>query len=181
MYIAGGFKGSVVHEAYPGHHLQMQIAGRHPSSVRKWQQNTMMIEGWSLFCEELMYTAGMYGDEDPAMWLAILGGIRFRAARIVADVKLHTGQFTFDECVDWMIDVLDAQTDSEQDYLRRSVQKYTATPTVWMSYLTGKREIERLRQAAKSAEGPAFVESEFFDKLLAEGSIPPTLMWEILA
>ena len=40
-----GFKGSVVHEAYPGHHLQMQIASRNPDPVRKWQMNMMMSRG----------------------------------------------------------------------------------------------------------------------------------------
>ncbi|RME21928.1 MAG: DUF885 domain-containing protein [Candidatus Zixiibacteriota bacterium] len=174
-----GFKGSVVHEAYPGHHLQMQIAGRHPSPIRKWNDNTMMIEGWALYCEEMMYHAGLYGDEDPPMWLAILGGIRFRAARIVADVKLHTGKFTYQQCVDWMSDVLEAESESEKDYIKRSVRKYTATPTVWMSYLMGKREIQRLHDSYMAAH-PQATDKEFYDAMLAEGSIPPTLMWDAL-
>jgi uncharacterized protein (DUF885 family) len=175
-----GFKGSVVHEAYPGHHLQMQIAGRHASDVRKWQQNMMMLEGWALLCEEMMYQAELYGDEDPAQWLGVLGGIRFRAARIVADVKLHIGEFTYQQCVDWMIDVLNAESESDRAYLRKSVRKYTLTPTVWMSYLMGKREIMRLRDAAKSMGGSLFSERVFYDHLLSEGSIPPALMWEAL-
>ena len=173
-----GFKGSVVHEAYPGHHLQMQIAGRHPSPIRKWQDNPMMVEGWALYCEEMMYHAGLYGEEDPAMWLAILGGIRFRAARIVADVKLHTGRFTVEECIDWMNEVLQSESESEREYIARSVRKYTLTPTRWMSYLMGKREIERLRDAALASG--RYAESDFYDALLAEGSIPPALMWEAL-
>ncbi len=175
-----GFKGSVAHEGYPGHHLQMQIAGRHEHPVRKWQSNMMMLEGWALYSEELMYKAGLYGDEDPARWLAVLGGIRYRAARIVADVKLHTGQFTYAECVEWMTRVLDAETESDKNYHRRIIRKYTMTPTVWMSYLMGKREIERLRDAAMERDGDAFVERDFYDDLLAEGSIPPAMMWEIM-
>ncbi|HUV31759.1 MAG TPA: DUF885 domain-containing protein [Acidobacteriota bacterium] len=175
-----GFKGSVVHEAFPGHHLQMQIAGRHESEVRRWQRNYMMIEGWALYCEEMMYNAGLYGDEDPAQWLAILGGIVFRAARIVADVKLHTEQFTYQECVDWMTDVLEAETESEKEYIRTSIRKYTLTPTIWMSYLMGKTEIERLRAAAEANDPGSFDERDFYDALLAEGSIPPAMMWEIM-
>jgi len=173
-----GFKGSVVHEAYPGHHLQMQLAGRHPSPIRKWQSNTMMVEGWSLFCEEYMYNSGLYGDEDPAIWLAVLGGIRYRAARIIADVKLHTGQFTYQECVDWMVETLEAESESDKDYHRRMVRKYTLTPTHWMSYLTGKLEIQRLRDDVAAREGENFEERDFFDRLLAEGSIPPALVRE---
>jgi len=174
-----GFKGSVVHEAFPGHHLQMQLAGRHPSLVRKWQSNIFFVEGWALYCEEMMYHAGLYGPEDPAMWLAILGGIRYRAARIVADVKLHTGQFSSKECADWMIEVLDADTESAKNYHRRMVRKYTLTPTVWMSYLIGKKEIERLRDDVKARDGDAFDERQFYDRMLAQGSIPPALIREL--
>jgi uncharacterized protein (DUF885 family) len=174
-----GFKGSVVHEAYPGHHLQMQLAGRNPSSVRKWQSNNLFVEGWALYCEEMVYKAGLFGDEDPAKWLAILGGIRYRAARIVADVKLHTGQFTSKECADWMIEVLEAETESDKNYHRKMVRKYTLTPTRWMSYLIGKEEIERLRDDVKARDGDAFDERQFYDHLLSQGSIPPALVREL--
>ena len=175
-----GFKGSVVHEAYPGHHLQMQIAGRHPDPVRKWQYNLMMIEGWALYCEQAIYEQGLYGDEDPVQWLGVLGGIRFRAARIVADVKLHTGQFTYDECVDWMIKVLEIDSDSGREYIRTNVRSYTLKPTVPMSYLMGKREVVRLRDAMQARDGENFSLKSFHDALLAEGSIPPALMWDVL-
>ena len=175
-----GFRSSVVHEGYPGHHLQMQLAGQNPDPVRKWQQNFMMIEGWALYCEEMMYHAGLYGTEDPLQWLGVLGGIRFRAARIVADVKLHTGRFTYDECVNWMLDVLDIDNASGIEYIKKEVRRYTLAPTVQMSYLMGKREIMNLSEAAMEKQGEDFSIEEFNDALLAEGSIPPTLMWDIL-
>ncbi len=174
-----GFKGSVVHEAFPGHHLQMQLAGRNSNPIRKWQRNNLMIEGWALYSEEMMYKFGLFGTENPAQWLAILGGIRFRAARIVADVKLHTGQWSFDECVDWMIRTLNLNTESEEEFVRKEVLRYTSTPTVQMSYLMGKREIERLRDLMQFREGYNFSEQVFYDKLLSAGSIPPSLVWEL--
>lgn len=174
-----GFKGSVVHEAYPGHHLQLQLAGLNPDPVRKWQFNLMLIEGWALYCEEAAYDQGLYGEEDPARWLSVLRGIRFRAARIVADVMLHTGQFTYDECVDWMIEALDVQSASGQDYIRKEVRRYTLQPTVPMSYLMGKRAILKLRKAVASREGADFSLQSFHDALLAEGSIPPALFWDV--
>lgn len=175
-----GFRGSVVHEAFPGHHLQMQVAGMSNDPVRKWQQNILLIEGWALYCEEMVYHAGLYGDSDPAVWLNILRGIRFRAARIIADVKLHTGQFTYDECVDWMIRTLDIDTEAGREYIRTEVRRYTHTPTVQMSYLVGKVMIEHMREAMLARDGDAFSEREFHDALLSEGSIPPTLLREAL-
>ncbi len=175
-----GFKGSVVHEAYPGHHLQLQIAGMNADPVRKWQFNIMMIEGWALYCEQMTYEKGLYGKEDAAQWLGVLGGIRFRAARIVADVSLHTGRMTYDECVKWMQEVLESKTDSEKKYIETEVRRYTISPTYQMSYLMGKLEIMKLREAMMKKEGNAFSLREFHDKLLAEGSLPPTLMWDVL-
>jgi uncharacterized protein (DUF885 family) len=179
-----GFKGSVVHEALPGHHLQMQLAGRNPSVVRKWQQNPLLVEGWALYCEEMMYKAGLYGTEDrtenPAQWLAVLGGIRYRAARIVADVKLHTGRFSYSEAVDWMADVLEAETEGARDYHRTMVRKYTTRPAYFMAYLTGKIELERLMNDYKVRAGESFSEKEFYDRLLQLGAIPPALIREAM-
>ena len=174
-----GFKGSVVHEAYPGHHLQMQLAGRNVDPVRKWQMNNQIIEGWALYSEDMMYQAGLYGDEDPAQWLGVLGGIRFRAARIIADVKLHTGQFTYDQCVAWMQKTLESKSVADSNYIRTEVRRYTHEPTQPMCYLTGKREIQRLYDAYAEREGAGFSEKDFHDALLSEGSIPLSLFWRI--
>ncbi|UCD94473.1 MAG: DUF885 domain-containing protein [Candidatus Zixiibacteriota bacterium] len=169
-----GFKGSVVHEAYPGHHLQFQMASRVNDEVRKWHANPCLYEGWALYCEEMMYENGFYGS-DSRKYLNILDGILFRAVRIVVDVKLHTGQMTIDEAVQWMSDVLQWDT----SWARIEVNRYTLTPTVPMSYLIGKLEILKLRDAARAREGESFSLKDFHDRLLSEGSLPPPLIREI--
>jgi len=127
-----------------------------------------------------MYREGLYGDEDPAHWLQVLGGIAFRAARIVVDVKLHTGQFTYEQAVQFMIDTLDVDTESGREYIRKEVRRYTTSPTYQMSYLMGKREIMALRKAAEARDGESFSLKEFHDRLLSEGSVPAALMWGIM-
>ena len=169
-----GFKGSIVHEAYPGHHFQFQMASRVDDDVRKWQENSCFYEGWALYCEEMMYNKGFYGT-DTRRYLNILGGILFRAARIVVDVKLHTGQMSLDEAVTWMADALDSDT----AWTRIEVNRYALNPTIQMSYLIGKLEVLKLRDASKQKDGEGFSLKEFHDKLLSEGSLPPRLLWEI--
>ncbi len=169
-----GFKGSVVHEAYPGHHLQFEMAAKVTDSVRKWQENPCLYEGWALYCEEMMYNNGFY-ENDTRQYLNILGGILFRAARIVVDVKLHTGQMTLDEAVNWMAEELDSDT----SWIRVEVNRYTLTPTIQMSYLIGKLEILKLRDALMKKEGDAFSLKEFHDRLLSEGTLPPRILWEV--
>ena len=175
-----GFRGSVVHEGYPGHHLQMQIAARQSDTIRKWQTNTMLIEGWALYSEEQVYHDGLYGAEDPMKWLGVLRGIRFRAARIVADVKLSTGQFSYAECVDWMSKALGVDSESGREFVSGEVLRYTTTPTIQMSYLMGKREIQMLREAVEERDGDGFSELAFHNAILGQGSIPPTMLWDIL-
>ncbi|MCP4569292.1 MAG: DUF885 domain-containing protein [FCB group bacterium] len=165
------FRGSVVHEAFPGHHLQLQLARRLSSAVRKWQMNNTLIEGWALYCEEMAYDLGLFSD-NPARYLRVLRGIAFRAARIVVDVKLHTGQFSYDQAVNWMSETMDIDT----TFIKTEVLRYTADPGQPMSYLMGKLQILELRDKIKAREGEAFDLKSFHDRLLAEGSIPVSLI-----
>ncbi len=169
------FRGAVVHEAYPGHHLQLQLAMGAYNDIRRWQMNNGLIEGWALYCEEMAYDEGLYEDA-PDRYLRVLAGIVFRAACIVVDVKLHTGQLDFDEAVAWMCDVLEV----DSTYIRREVLRYTMSPTQPMSYLIGKRQIVDLRREVEQREGGAFDLRSFHDRLLAEGSIPVALIREKL-
>ncbi|MHC4207663.1 MAG: DUF885 family protein, partial [Planctomycetota bacterium] len=175
-----GLRGRVVHEGYPGHHLMNQVFHGLEDPVRKWQTNSMFVEGWALYGEEMMYDAGLYGVEDLNQKLQILSGIRFRAARVIADVKLHTGQFTVDECVNWMSEVLDRTTESSRQFFGREVSRYCSTPTYQMSYLMGKRELMKLKEAMQIRDGAEFSLAAFHDALLAEGAVPPALFWQIL-
>lgn len=168
------FRRSIVHEAYPGHHLQLQIAGRNGNDIRKWQENYGLIEGWALYGEEMMYQNGLYGN-DKRTYLKILGGIRFRAARIILDVKLHTGQISREEAVNWLVDIFGGH----ENYARSEINRYTMSPTYQMSYLIGKIEILRLLNDYKNIEGDNFTLQKFHDRLLAEGSLPLPLIREL--
>ncbi|MFH2035560.1 MAG: DUF885 domain-containing protein [Candidatus Zixiibacteriota bacterium] len=170
-----GFKGSVVHEAYPGHHLQFQMAAKSNNNVRKWFGNAMYYEGWALYCEEMMYNAGFYG-RDTRKYLNILGGVWFRAARIIVDVKLHTGAWTREEALDWFAKEMDADPSG---WITTEIDRYTMTPTIQMSYLLGKIELLKLRDAFKAKEGENFSLKAFHDKFLAEIDVPPAMLWDI--
>lgn len=167
-----GFRSSTVHEAYPGHHLQLQMASRNPSLIRRLQQNNLMVEGWALYCEQAVYEDGFYGN-DPRAYLRVLGGVLFRAARIIVDVKLHTGQFTYQDAVGWMTENLNAPI----DFVETEVSRYTLTPTQPMSYLLGKLEIQDIRDLYRSQHPDDFDLQTFHDMLLSQGSIPPRLVY----
>ena len=165
------FRGSIVHEGYPGHHMQLLLADRNPSKIRKLQQDLIMVEGWALYCEEMTYHQGLFGD-NLNQWNGILGGIRFRAVRIIVDIGLQTGQFTPQTALDYM----NTKLGKNDYYFTAEIRRYCANPTQALSYLTGKTLISNMRDNAARKDGDKFDLRAFHDKLLSEGSIPPPLI-----
>jgi uncharacterized protein (DUF885 family) len=159
-----------VHESYPGHHLQLLIANEARSIVRKLLENTVLIEGWALYCEQLVLDEGM--TTDPRVRLFQLKDQLWRACRVVIDVKVHTGRMTFDEAVEMLVGVAYLERPSAIGEARR----YTQSPTQPMSYLTGKHQIMELREREKRRLGAQFDLRAFHDRLLSYGSIPVSLV-----
>jgi uncharacterized protein (DUF885 family) len=166
-----GFRGSIVHEGYPGHHMQLLLADRNPSKIRKIQQDVVLIEGWALYCEETVYKHGLFGD-DLRQWNGVLGGIRFRAVRVIVDIGLQTGRFTPETALAFMNEKLG----KNDYYYTAEIRRYCAFPTQALSYLTGKTMILGMRDTARGLEGDKFDLKRFHDRLLSEGSISPTLI-----
>jgi hypothetical protein len=170
-----GFRGAAAYDVYPGHHLQIQMANHNPSLMRRVQRDNMMVEGWALYCEEEMYREKFYG-EDLRTYLATLSGIRFDAARIVVDVKLQTGQFTYQQAVDWMV----ANLDAEVDYIEKEVNRYTLAPAQPSSYLLGKEYLLMIRDLYKTKLGQKYTLKKFHDFILGQGGISPVLVYKQL-
>jgi uncharacterized protein (DUF885 family) len=167
------FKGSVVHEAYPGHHLQLSLANRHRSDIRKIQGDLFFCEGWALYCEQMTAEQGYYSDQELARrWNAIWGGIRFRAVRVIVDCSIHDGTMTPDSALAFMNAMLGDHT----DYYVAEIRRYCANPTTASSYLIGKLMILDILDKAKKRDGKAFSLKKFHDSILAEGTIPPKLI-----
>ena len=177
MIARRSFKGSVVHEAYPGHHLQLSIANHNPSTIRKIQESTLMAEGWALYCEEMATRMGYFNDDDlDKRWAGVYGGIRFRAVRVIVDCGLADGSMTPDSALVFMNNLLGENT----PYFTAEIRRYCANPTQASSYLIGKLIILDMLDKAREKEGKSFSLKQFHDKLLAEGTIPPTLIAEKL-
>jgi uncharacterized protein (DUF885 family) len=159
-----------LHEAYPGHHLQLLHSNRAKSKVRRKFATSVFAEGWALYCEELMYEQGFY--KSPEVRLLQLKDQLWRACRVVIDVMLHTGRMTFEEAVDMLVGVAKL----EMTNAITEVKRYTQTPTQPMSYIIGKQEIMRLRDDYREMMGDKFRLKEFHDELLSYGTIPVSLV-----
>jgi uncharacterized protein (DUF885 family) len=156
-----------VHEAYPGHHLQLAVAMSNPSRVRLLAQSaTEYIEGWAVYAERMMKEAGF--DDTPAHRYIFQTDIVWRACRIILDVKLHRGQIELEEAVAFMIE----RTGFERPAAVAEVNWYTAEPTYPLSYLYGRHMIEQLRADVARRMGPAFSLKFFHDTFIYGGTMP---------
>ena len=159
----------VVHEAYPGHHLQLVTAQELASEVRRHVWTPIMVEGWALYCEQLMEETGFYSTAEERLFRLI--NLLWRAVRVVLDVGLHTRGMTPAEAVDYMV----AHLPIERSSAEAEVRRYCAWPTYQLCYAVGRREILRLRDGYKEKAGADFSLARFHDTLLHYGGLPVSL------
>ncbi len=169
------FLGAAIHEAYPGHHLQLSIANNHSSNVRRGFRTFFFVEGWALYCEELMVASGLFEDTIGAL-INALDGVRYRAARIIVDVNLQTGVFNYDDALRFMVDTFGGS----ESYYAREIKRYLGNPIQPSSYLIGKLQINDLMDECRELWGGEFDLKSFHDELLGNGSIPLKLHRMIL-
>ena len=155
-----------IHEAYPGHHLQLAIAARHPSLSRTQVDAPEFTEGWAMYSEQMMREEGF--DDGPEFRLALATDAIWRAARIVLDVRMHRGELSIEEATDFLVE----HTGFERPNALAEARRYTYTPTYNLSYLLGKVLLLRLREDARARAGAAFSLRGFHDTLLRGGSLP---------
>lgn len=160
-----------VHEAYPGHHLQLLHSNRVNSKVRKAFRTSLFAEGWALYCEEMMFKQGFY---DLKSRLFQLKDELWRACRVVIDVELHCGRMNFQEAVKMLIDVAGL----EEVNAISEVKRYTQSPTQPMSYIMGKLAIMKILDEYKNKSEDNFNLKSFHDQLLSYGTIPVGLVSE---
>ncbi|MGB9777209.1 MAG: DUF885 domain-containing protein [Anaerolineae bacterium] len=162
---------TALHEAYPGHHLQLVWANRQETIPRRLGTflATLFIEGWAFYCEELMEQLGYIAE--PIQRLGRLADQLWRAARIIIDVSLHTRGMSVDEAVEFLV----RECQLEPANALAEVRRYTISPTQPQSYLMGKLAILDLVADYRHAHPEASMR-QIHDAILGCGSLPPRLM-----
>jgi hypothetical protein len=165
-----GMELTCAHEAYPGHHVQFVIQNQHPSRLRRLFAHAIFYEGWTLWCERMCVDHGIY--RAPEARLLQLHDALWRACRIVIDCGLHAGTLTYEGAVRLLV----KRAGFTRARAEGDVNWYTAAPTVPMSYLLGRLELERLHARLTGREG--WTERRFNDYILSFGAIPWSWIWE---
>jgi uncharacterized protein (DUF885 family) len=162
----GSIYNTSIHEAYPGHHQQMSAALDNPSVVRLLVDAPEFVEGWAMYCEQMMREEGF--DTAPERLFVMYTDAIWRATRIILDIRLHRGEISVEDAIDFMVE----HTGFERANAEAEVQRYTQTPTYPLSYLLGKVMLLRLRADEQQRLGDKFSLRKFHDALLAGGNIP---------
>ena len=155
------------HEAIPGHHLQLAIAGE-LEGVPAFQQHavqTAYAEGWGLYAERLADEMGLYASERDRLGMLALDA--FRAARLVVDTGLHAKGWSRAQAIDYMR----RHTPLPFDTIAVEVDRYIAIPGQALSYKLGQMEIRGLRERAEAALGDRFDVRGFHDTVLGSGMV----------
>jgi uncharacterized protein (DUF885 family) len=171
-----GLLGISIHEAMPGHFVQLLYQRELPTDVRKVFAPASLVEGWAHYTEQMMIDEGL-GDGDPAIRLGQLRRALQRHARWYAALALHTGDATIEET---------AQRFGEIAYFapfpaRRETLRGTYDPT-YLVYALGRMQIFELREdyrRYRQSRGETFSIGEFHDRFLRLG-LPVSLAREVL-
>ena len=162
------------HETYGGHHIQGLYQMHNPNKLRKNNGISLFSEGWGLYNEQLMLETGFYPNKK--IKLRQLQLRLWRNARVIYDVGMHSGKLSYEEAISLMTDKV--------GFLRWAAQleidSSSSRPGYFIGYFIGMTEILKMREEFKKLMRENYDISDFHEKLLKVGNMPPSLMKESL-
>lgn len=161
-----------LHEAVPGHHLQVALANEQESLpvYRRSFYTSAFGEGWGLYSEYLGLEVGFYTD--PYSNFGRLTYEMWRAGRLVVDTGMHTMGWSRQQAIDFLAQ----NTALSMHNVTTEVDRYISWPAQALSYKLGELTIKRLRQKAEVALGDKFDVRAFHDAVLSNGSVPLSVL-----
>lgn len=163
------------HEAYPGHHLQALLAQQHDRPLRKVYSTPIFSEGWGLYTEELMHEHGFFDPAEETR-LTQLRLRLWRAARILLDARIHSGEISVDQARHFLADHIRM----EHDATAGEVNIYAYRPSYAIGYLLGYYEMMALREDWFDSRGDEAELKDFHNQVLGLGSLPFPALRELM-
>jgi uncharacterized protein (DUF885 family) len=164
-----------IHEAIPGHYVQLYYSNRYPSMVRSVFGSGSFIEGWAVYTERMMIDSG-YDNYNPKLKLQQLKFYLRGVINTILDNKIHTEGMPEEEALTLMID----GGFQEESEARGKWRRACLTSTQLSTYFVGVQEILDLERDYRKRAGEGFTQKAFNESLLSHGSPPVKFLRELL-
>jgi len=164
-----------IHEAYPGHYVQLDYSNRVDSLVRKVLSSGVFAEGWAVYTEQMMLDEG-YGDGDMALRLHQLKFYMRAVLNAILDYRMHCSAMSDEEAMALLVD-RGFQTSGEAI---GKIQRAKQSSCQLSTYFVGRTAFYRLRQSVQRARGTAFDLGQFHEEVLLKGTLPVKYLAELV-
>jgi len=156
-----------IHEAMPGHFVQLAHSNRYPSMLRAVLSSGVFIEGWAVYVERVFLEEGFL-EHDPLMQLIILKWYLRAIANAMMDQQIHAKEMSYEEAMELMIeDTFQEEREAAAKWVRAQL-----TSAQLSTYFVGFLEHYSLRQELEKRRGEKFVLKDYHDEELSFGSPP---------
>lgn len=164
-----------IHEAYPGHYVQLEYSNRHPSFIRRVLSSGVFAEGWAVYTEQMMLDQG-YGGGDLALRLHQLKWYLRAVANAILDHKMHCARMSDEEALELLVR---RAFQSEGEAVAKVVRAKQSSCQL-STYFVGRTAFYRLRQLVQREQGDRFDLGRYHEAVLDHGTLPVKYLPELV-
>ncbi|TDS09793.1 DUF885 family protein [Sphingobacterium paludis] len=168
-------RGTVQHELNPGHHLQYFMNRRHKPYRERAFNTPFWTEGWTLYWELLLYSKDF--AHTPEERIGMLFWRMHRCARITFSIKFHLGEWTPQQCINYLVDKVGFETANAHGEVKRSFEgRYS--PLYQLAYLVGGLQLMSIKNELVDTGEMSY--KAFHDRVIKENYLPMEMLRAIM-
>jgi uncharacterized protein (DUF885 family) len=164
-----------IHEGMPGHCMQGVYNNRSGSIIKSVFGNGAMVEGWAVYCEQMMMENG-WGNNAPELWLLLYKWRLRECSNVLIDYGIQCLNYSEDD----VYKLLKDETFQEEGQIKEKYHRATVSQVQLCSYFTGLSDILALREAYKNKMGSNYSLKDFHEQFLSHGSAPVKYISEVM-
>ena len=165
----------VIHEAVPGHYVQLVYANKSPSLIKSLFGNGAMVEGWAVYGERMMLESG-YGGDTAEAWLMYSKWNLRSVCNTILDYSVHVLNMSEADAKDLLI----RQAFQSDEEVREKWRRVSVTSVQLTSYFAGYSAIYDFRERLKKEEPGDFNLKRFHERFLSYGNAPVKVIEELM-
>ena len=164
-----------IHEAYPGHYVQLEYSNRAGSLLRRVLQSGVYVEGWAVYTEQTMLDQG-YGEGDPRLRLMQLKFYLRAVGNAILDHHMHCKNMSDEAAFKFLTE----RAFQSEEEARQKIVRAKQTSVQLSTYFVGRMAMQRLRDEMQSKLGDRFNLGRYHEAVLEQGSVSVKYLRELV-